>query len=192
MMMMGLKDIVSSIEHWSKARGVAEPSVEQGWEYLGQMIVNWSNPRYLCQLELLLVEETSEIRAHVAVCDPLCAGNGTGYRFKVFPDVRQSMDELFTTLDMFFPNAKDPLGFCLFIARIIDYDCQKRIVKRARHVEYDLSRSVYREQFNHALMDALKGVGFTQVSFSPQGLLRIDWENPESPLEQKLYAMYVS
>lgn len=187
--------IIPAITQWCRARGIVEPNVRKGWGYLGQTFVEWITPRALCQLELLPSSNdfaTCKVTAGVCICDPLCAGKDHAYRVKRIQDVGQHMDELLAALDMFFPGAKEPFDFCRLMAKVIDCDCTEGVAARARHVEYNLAESVYREQFDKALVDALNGEGFTEVTFSEQGLLRVSWEKPASPQEQKLFDLYLA
>jgi hypothetical protein len=189
-------NIVPAITSWCQTRGIRTPQVRKGWGYRGQTFVEWLGPPAQCQLELLPSSNdfaSCNVTAHVLVCDPLCSNGECVYRVKAIPDVGTHMTELFATLDMFFPRAKDSFGFCKFMATVIDYDCSNEgVAKRARHVEYNLAQSVYREQFDKDLVNALNGEGFTEATFSQQGRLRISWEKPASPQEQKLFDMFES
>jgi hypothetical protein len=193
--MIGGYQIFPTIVEWCRKRHIKEPTTRRGWGYLGQTFVEWFDPVPRCQVELLPTSAdlaTCEVTARIFICDPLCSGQSHCYRVHSISNVGAHMVELFSTLDLFFPGTQKTFDFCKFMARVLDYECSDSVAFHARHVEYNLAKSMYREQFDKSLVDALNGEGFTEVTFSKEGLLRVSWENPASPQEQKLFDMFMS
>lgn len=186
--------LVHSLVTWGESRGLPKPIIRKPFQYKEERrertVLSWFEPHRFCEVDLATLF-FEKINVRIYMSQPLGRGIGDNLVLaKTIMNVGSRMNELFAALDMFFPNAKDPKGLCKIMATIIYTDCEIRVAQTARHVEYALSRSVYREQFNKALVDTLHEEGFTQVSFSKQGRLHIDWENPTSSTEQKLFDLY--
>ncbi len=181
-------DILSHINSWCKERGIREPDVRKNWEYLGASIVEWLGPPAQCQLDLNLSKDGRTASVTFYMCNPLCVNAEYTYNVKHIADVCSHWEELFDTLDMFFPDTKDPVGFCTSLAKVVAFECLE-IAKRERHASFDLRTSVYRKTYKNVLVKALNVAGFTQATYKMKKLT-VSWDTPTTPQEQKLFDLF--
>jgi hypothetical protein len=181
-------EILPAINAWCAACGFHVPRTRRGWGYLGQTFLEWPLDRTVSegplqvQIELLPTSAPFEkVTAKVFACDPLGLEPNTAVRLALIEDVGEHMEDLYRVLGCFFPAEDRALDFCLMFAKAMRLYCKGTNTPR-----FDLSRSVYLPQFRVALVDALNGEGYTNVSFKAD-ILQINYEHPESPLEQALF-----
>jgi hypothetical protein len=186
-------EIVPAIQKWCRARGSPQPRVSKGWEYLGQTMVEWGSQCYVDLLPQSRDYSTCKVVARVCICNPFCVNKDRIYLVQRIDNVGAHMDKLFTALEMFFPAAEEAqeaaIDLCVIVAKEVLAECREAASKK-RSIEYNLAQSVYRKQYDKGLVTALVTLGFSHVSYSAEGLLRVNWEKPITTQDQALFKLY--